>query len=102
MPQANNPGIGEQRAAQIKALLIDKLAAERVEIRDRTWQHRRHEGAKDGRGHFELTVVSPRFAGKPPLARHRMVYAALGELLTTDIHALKIHALEPGTGSSTA
>jgi BolA protein len=54
-----------------------------------------HEGARDGRGHFTVTVVSPAFEGHRPLARHREVYAALGDLMTTDIHALSIEALTP-------
>ena len=45
--------------------------------------------------HFEATVVSEAFAGKLPLARHRLVYAALGDMLQTDIHALAIRARTP-------
>ena len=45
--------------------------------------------------HFEATVVSDAFAGKLPLARHRAVYAALGDMMETDIHALSIKALTP-------
>lgn len=40
--------------------------------------------------HFEATVVSAAFAGKLPLARHRMVYATLGELMGREIHALQL------------
>ncbi len=50
----------------------------------------------DGRGHFNVRVVSAAFVGKPPLARHRAVYAAVGEMMQTDIHALSIEALAPG------
>ena len=42
------------------------------------------EGARDGRGHFNVRVVSPAFAGMTPIARHRAVYAALGGLMQTD------------------
>ena len=45
--------------------------------------------------HFEALVVSPAFAGKLPLARHRMVYATLGELKGNDIHALSLRTLTP-------
>ncbi len=43
-----------------------------------------------------MAVTSPAFAGKALLARHRLVYAALGELMQTDIHALAIQARAPG------
>jgi acid stress-induced BolA-like protein IbaG/YrbA len=45
--------------------------------------------------HFEATVVSAAFAGKLPLARHRMVYATLGELMGREIHALALTTLTP-------
>ena len=45
--------------------------------------------------HFEATVVCEAFAGKLPLARHRAVYAALGDMMETDIHALSIEARTP-------
>lgn len=45
--------------------------------------------------HFEALVVSPAFAGKLPLARHRMVYATLGERMGGEIHALALRTLTP-------
>ena len=45
--------------------------------------------------HFEARVVSPAFAGKLPLARHRMVYATLGEQMGNAIHALSLRTLTP-------
>ena len=45
--------------------------------------------------HFEATVVSEQFAGKLPLARHRMVYATLGERMGGEIHALALKTLTP-------
>jgi BolA protein len=71
------------------------LAPENVEILDESGDHVGHEGAKGGGGHFHLVIVSPRFAGQPTLARHRMVYEALGDLMRKDIHALAIRALTP-------
>lgn len=66
-----------------------------LEVVDDSHQHAGHEGARDGRGHFTVRIVSPVFAGKAPLARHRTVYAALGEMMQTDIHALVIEARTP-------
>lgn len=85
----------EDRPAAVRAALEDALAPERLEVLDESHKHVGHEGARDGRGHFAVTVVSAGFAGKLPLARHRMVYAALGDMMQTDIHALSIKALTP-------
>ena len=46
--------------------------------------------------HFEATVVCEAFAGKLPLARHRMVYATLGDRMGGEIHALALKTLAPG------
>ncbi len=45
--------------------------------------------------HFEATVICQAFAGKLPLARHRMVYATLGERMGGEIHALSLKTLTP-------
>ena len=72
------------------------LAPESLEILDESAAHAGHEGARGGGGHYRLTIVSPRFAGQPMQARHRMVYDALGALMTKEIHALAIKAYAPG------
>jgi BolA family transcriptional regulator, general stress-responsive regulator len=82
------------RSARIQAAL-GQLAPLAVELVDESHKHVGHEGARDGRGHFALRIVSAAFAGLSPIARHRRVYAALGELMQTDIHALSIQALAP-------
>ena len=59
-------------------------------------QHAGHAGARPGGGtHWRLAIVSPRFAGRPTVERHRMVYQALGELMQDPIHALAISARTP-------
>ncbi|WP_407351331.1 BolA family protein [Luteimonas sp. R10] len=85
----------EQRVPAIRAALDAAFAPERLEIRDDSHRHAGHVGAQDGRGHFHVEIVSAAFAGMAPIQRHRAVYAALGELMTTDIHALQIRALAP-------
>ncbi|WP_284449530.1 BolA family protein [Pseudoxanthomonas mexicana] len=67
-----------------------------LDVIDDSHKHAGHEGARDGRGHFTVRIVSPVFAGKAPLARHRAIYAALGEMMQTDIHALAIEAKASG------
>jgi BolA protein len=83
------------RIAVIEARLRDALAPESLQVIDDSAAHAGHEGAKGGGGHYTVTIVSPRFTGQSPLARHRLVYQALGELMQRDIHALKITALTP-------
>ena len=68
----------------------------RMELNDESAQHAGHAGARpSGGSHWQLTIVSEAFRGKPPVARHRMVYEALGDLMKRDIHALRIEALAP-------
>jgi len=85
----NAARIGRMRAA------LGALSPVSLEIRDDSHKHAGHEGARDGRGHFSVDVVSAAFEGKLPLARHRQVYAALGDMMQTDIHALQIRARTP-------
>ena len=82
------------RAARLHAAL-QCLSPVRVEVTDDSHKHAGHEGARDGRGHFSVLVVSEAFRGVAPLARHRKVYAAVGSMMETDIHALAIKALAP-------
>lgn len=81
------------------ALIKQRLAAlepESLDVLDDSASHAGHAGARDGGGHYELTIVSPRFAGRPRVERHRLVYAALGPLMQREIHALALRAYAPG------
>ena len=82
------------RIERMRAALL-ALAPVSLEIRDDSHKHVGHEGARDGRGHFSVDVTSAAFEGMAPLARHRRVYAALGDMMQTDIHALQIRARTP-------
>ena len=66
-----------------------------LDVVDDSHHHVGHAGARDGRGHFSVDVVSAEFAGLSPIARHRRVYAALGDMMQADIHALSIRARTP-------
>ena len=90
--EADIPRLNPARVERIRALLTEALAPLVLEVTDDSHRHAGHAGARDGRGHFSVTIVSPAFAGMAPLARHRAVYAALGDMMQTDIHALAIHA----------
>lgn len=85
---------GSDRIAQMTSLL-DALQPTHIEIIDDSHKHAGHAGARDGGGHYRLNIVSVQFAGKPTVARHRMIYSALGEMMKRDIHALNITASTP-------
>ena len=74
---------------------LSALQPSRVELADDSFKHAGHEGARGGGGHYSLTIVSQQFSGKSTLARHRMVYAALGPMMQREIHALAIRAHAP-------
>lgn len=74
--------------AQLEPLALDLV--------DESEMHRGHAGYRaGGNTHWRLSIVSPRFAGQPTVARHRMVYQALGSLMQDPIHALAITARSP-------
>lgn len=83
------------RVETIRSILEAEFAPTHLEIRDDSHRHAGHAGAKDGRGHFSVAIASPVFAGMNSVARHRAIYVALGDLMTTDIHALAIKAQTP-------
>lgn len=74
---------------------LSVLEPEKIEIVDESARHAGHEGAKSGGGHYLLTIVSRKFSGKSALARHRMVYTALQEMMHKNIHALSVKAYTP-------
>ena len=84
-----------ERIAMIRSRLEAAFEPEELEIVDDSRRHAGHAGARDGRGHFNVRILSRQFAGKRTVERHRMVYAALGSLMQTDIHALGLVALSP-------
>jgi len=74
---------------------LTALEPETCALEDESAQHRGHAGAASGGGHFRLTLVSSKFRNLTTLARHRLVYETLGELMQHEIHALSITALTP-------
>ncbi|QNN48073.1 BolA family transcriptional regulator [Thermomonas brevis] len=83
------------RVERIRDLLTQALSPVSLDVSDDSHRHAGHAGARGGQGHFGVDIVSAAFAGKLPLARHRLVYAALGGMMQTDIHALAIRARTP-------
>ncbi len=93
--EADIPRLNPQRVERIRTLLAEALDPVSLDVTDDSHKHAGHSGAGGGQGHFSVDIVSAAFAGKLPLARHRLVYAALGDMMQTDIHALAIRARTP-------
>ncbi len=84
------------RRERLAGRLEKGLRPDQLEVIDDSHRHAGHAGAADGRGHFTVLIVSQRFAGLGTLQRHKLVYEVVGDMMTTDIHALSIRALAPG------
>ncbi|HRD48006.1 MAG: BolA family transcriptional regulator [Candidatus Competibacter sp.] len=87
------------RVALIEQRLRAALAPERLEIVDDSAAHAGHAGAREG-GHFTVHIVSSAFVGKTLIQRHRLVNAAVADLMQQEIHALSIQARTPEAASA--
>ena len=83
------------RVEAIRTQLRDALHSQQIEVVDDSHLHAGHAGAREGKGHFRVRVVSDDFRGLRSLQRHQLVYRSLNDLMQTDIHALSITALTP-------
>lgn len=86
-----------ERATVIERTLREKLDAVHVELIDDSAAHADHLGAQGGGGHFRVLIVSPVFEGLARVAAQRLVYDALGDIMTTHIHALQMQTMTPAT-----
>ena len=87
------------RAEAIRAALQSALAPTELLVHDDSASHAGHAGHREGDGagsHFEVRIRAAAFAGKSRVARHRLVYDALADLMPQGIHALAIDARAPG------
>jgi BolA protein len=82
------------RIAEMKVRLaaLDPVS---LDIIDESHKHAGHAGARDGGGHYVVNIVSAQFSGKNTVARHRMIYSALGDMVKREIHALTLQAHAP-------
>jgi len=87
--------MNEQRIKQIRASLSAALKPVELEITDESHKHAGHAGAKSGKGHFHVRIISEQFRDLSLVGRHRLIYTAIGDLMETDIHALSIEAAPP-------
>lgn len=81
------------RAARLRARLESAFAPAEITITDESHLHEGHAGAAGGASHFRVRIVAAAFRGVAPVARHRLVYRAVGDLMQSEIHALAIEAL---------
>ena len=92
----------QDRVDRIRAYLQAEFAPDELEIKDESHLHEGHAGAKEGKGHFRVRIVSERFLNTRQIDCHRMVFQALGNMMDTDIHALSVAASAPdGPSNST-
>lgn len=84
------------RVATIRERLQAALSPHHIEIEDESHKHAGHAGAiESGGGHFNVTIVADGFRDQSLVQRHRLVYAAVDDLMPHEIHALSIRALTP-------
>ena len=83
------------REERLRQRLIEEFRPLELLVEDESHLHAGHAGAAGGASHFRVRIVAEAFRGKLPVARHRMIYAALGDLMKSEIHALAIDASPP-------
>jgi len=86
---------GASREQRLRARLMAEFSPLELSVTDDSHLHAGHAGAAGGRSHFRVRIVAEAFRGISPVARHRLVYGALGDLLKTEIHALSLETLAP-------
>lgn len=79
-----------ERIKEIEARLKKALNPEKLEIIDEGYQHLGHAGAQSGLGYFAIIIRAEGLQGKPKVQQHRLIYQAIGDMMQTDIHALRI------------
>ena len=85
----------QDRVTTIEQLLVDAFTPQDMLVKDQSHLHAGHAGAREGKGHFDVTIVSEKFDGVNRIDRHRLIYDALGAFMESDIHALRINAFSP-------
>lgn len=89
--------MSQARVDALRQRLSEAFQPLELEIRDDSHLHAGHAGAASGAGHFHVRIRSTAFAGQNLVARHRAVYAAVQDMLGSEVHALSIDAAEPAS-----
>jgi BolA family transcriptional regulator, general stress-responsive regulator len=95
MTQPSTQDIPADRQRRLRECLERRFSPSQLSVQDESHLHAGHAGAAQGHSHFRVRIVAEAFRGLAPLARHRLVYAAVDDLMKNDIHALAIEALPP-------
>lgn len=90
------------RDQELRNRLEEAFRPEELLVKDQSQLHSGHAGARDGKGHFEVIIVSSMFTDVSRIRRHQMIYDVLSDLLESDIHALRIKAYTPAERHRTA
>jgi len=88
--------VSSETVDQLQQRLTAALQPTALAIRDDSYLHAGHAGARGGGGHYHIDIVAAAFAGKNTVARHRMIYDAASELMRGPVHALSINAKAVG------
>ena len=88
------------RITRLESRIREGLEVAHLEIEDESHLHAGHAGAKGGAGHYRALIVSPGFEGLSRVARQRLVFQAVGEMMGPDVHALAMRTLTPAEWSS--
>jgi BolA protein len=86
---------GATREERLRDRLVARFEPVQISIVDESHLHAGHAGAAGGQSHYRVRIVAEAFRGITPVARHRLVYAAVDDMLRDEIHALAIEALPP-------
>jgi len=86
------------REERLRAKLVARFTPVSLVIQDETHRHAGHAGAAGGQSHYRIRIVSEAFRGMSTIARHRLIYEAVDDMLKGEIHALAIEALTPPAG----
>lgn len=82
-----------ERVKVITERLTSSFSPAKLEVQDDSDQHIGHAGSQGGAGHYTVLIHAEAFRGKPLIAAHREIYAALNDLIPDEIHALRIKLL---------
>ena len=89
------PASRAERLERVRARLDAEFSPLELRVEDESHLHEGHAGSAGGASHLRVHIVAAAFRGLTPVARHRRIYAALSDLMPSEIHALAIEALAP-------
>lgn len=86
--------MGHIKITKLRERLTQALSPTHLEIIDESSKHIGHAGAASGGGHFAIEISSTLFEGKSLVECHRLIYQALGDMMSKEIHALRIKIIK--------